>query len=385
MRARSSFHPMYAPMNDRLAAPPQARQASFADYSQIADLEACYGLSPKSHDEWIHLWLNNPAYKHEQDWPIGWVLENPDGKVVGYLGNIPLSYELNQERLLAATSRSWVVEGQYRSYATLLLDYFFSQKNVDLYLTTSLHAEGFAAYQFFEPCPVPAGRWDESSFWITQYRGFVSSSLSCKGLIWARPFVYPLSLSLYLADGITGSRVVEKQGGTEVERCPRFDERFDDFWEELRHARSDVLMGVRTQEILNWHFKHALLNRQVWILTATCRSRLTGYAIFYRQDTPKFGLTRVRLADFQTLHENCSLLYSMIGWALEECRRQGIHMLETTGLRPEKMQFIDQLGPHRRKFRSWLSFYKTQDRHLAEILKDPRVWDLSCFDGDSSL
>ena len=372
-------------MNDRAVVPPQAREASFADYAQIADLEARHRLFRKSNDEWIHLWRNNPAYKHAQDWPIGWVLEDPDRKIVGYIGNVPLFYEFNQERFLAATSRSWVVEARYRSYATLLLDYYFSQKDVHLFLTTSLNAEAFAAYQFFQPSPVPVGRWDEASFWITQYRGFVSSSLISKGLVWARPFVYPLSLSLYLTDRITGTTVIEKQGDTVVERCSRFDERFDYFWEELRRARPDVLMGVRTQDILNWHFKHALLNDHVWILTATRQSRLIGYSIFYREDTPDFGLTRVRLADFQTLQEDYSLLYSMVRWALEECRRQGIHMLEMTGLRPEKMQYINQLRPRRRKFRSWLSFYKTRHRYLAESLKDPKAWDLSCFDGDSSL
>jgi hypothetical protein len=371
-------------MIDRPVAP-KARPASFEDYAQIADLEARYGLSPRSHDEWIHLWKNNPAYQHAPDWPIGWVLENPDGKLVGYLGNIPLSYELNQKRLRAATSRSWVVEPRYRSYAILLLDYFFGQKGVDLYLTTTLNADAFAAYQFFEPRPVPVGRWDEASFWITQYRGFVASSLICKGLISAGPVVCALSLPLYLADRIKGRRAVDKQAGTEVTRCPQFDERFDDFWEELRRTRPDVLMGVRTREILNWHFNTALANRHVWIVTATSRSRLMGYAIFYRQDTPRFGLTRVRLADFQTLYENYSLLSSMSSWAIEECRNQGIHMLEMNGLRPEKMQVINQLTPHRRKFRSWLSFYKTNDPYLAESLRDSRVWDFSCFDGDASL
>ena len=179
--------------------------------------------------------------------------------------------------------------------------------------------------------------------------------------------------------------MIEKHGAVEVERCFRFDERFDDCWEELRCARSNVLMGVRTQETLNWHFKYALLNQHVWILTATYQSRLIGYSVFYREDTPQFGLTRVRLADFQTLQGSYSLLYSMIGWALQECRKQGIHMLETVGLGPEKMELITKLGPRRRKFHSWLSFYKTGDRYLAESLKNSGVWDLSCFDGDSSL
>lgn len=365
--------------------PPKARKAFFADYVQIADLEYRHGLSPKNNEEWTHLWLNNPAYREEHDWPIGWVLEDSNCKIVGYVGNLPLLYELNRKRILVATSRAWVVEARYRSYATLLLDYFFSQKYVKLYLTTSLNAEAFAAYQFFEPTPVPVGSWDEASFWITHYPGFVSSSLIRKQLTWAKPFVFPISSFLFIADRLTGSSVVKGQSEVNLEICSRFDARFDDFWEQLRRVKSDVVLGVRSQETLNWHFKYALLNQKAWILASTCRSRLVGYAIFYREDSPEFGLKRIRLADFQTLQQDNSLLHTMIVWALQECRRHGIHMLEIVGLDSEKMEVLGKLRPRHRKFDSWLSFYKTSDLYLQERLKEPTVWDLSLFDGDSSV
>ncbi len=60
-------------------------------------------------------------------------------------------------------------------------------------------------------------------------------------------------------------------------------------------------------------------------------------------------------------------------------------MLESMGLCPEKAQVIEKLAPYQRKLSSWLSFYKTNDPGLARSLKDPKVWDPSLFDSDSSL
>src|SRR5207248_4247565 len=73
------------------------RQACFDDYEQIAALEARNGLQPKTHEEWRHLWRNNPAYR--DGWPIGWVLENQMGDLVGSLGNIPLLCEFQGKTL----------------------------------------------------------------------------------------------------------------------------------------------------------------------------------------------------------------------------------------------------------------------------------------------
>src|SRR4051794_36781676 len=60
------------------------REAHFSDYPQIEALESRYGLEPRSQDEWAQLWINNPVVRElRPDWPIGWVLENAEGRIVG--------------------------------------------------------------------------------------------------------------------------------------------------------------------------------------------------------------------------------------------------------------------------------------------------------------
>lgn len=365
--------------------PPQVRNASLDDYRQITELERRHSLETKNEEEWRHLWVSNPVYQQvAKGWPIGWVLQDASPKIVGYIGNIPVSYELEGRRVLAATTRAWAVDSIYRSYSLLLLDYFFSQTNVDLYLTTSLNSEAFAGFQSFDPLPVPIGDWNHSIFWITNYAGFLTSSLKLKEVPFAKPLSYPLSLLPFLKDHLRrGIRSKGKQ--VELQFCSTFDERFDSFWNQVRMRRSRVLLATRTREILNWHFRYALLRGEAWILCASKESRLLAYSIFYRQDNTKFGLTRLRLADFQTLESDELLLIPMLSCALQRCRRAGIHMLEIIGVSPEKARAITKLDPYRRDLPSWLAFYKANNTQLAESLKDPKRWDLSCFDGDISL
>src|SRR5713226_10025167 len=79
---------------------PKLREARFKDYDQIAGLESRFGLAVKPYEEWVHLWQGNPLYRElKTGWPIGWVLEDEGGKIVGSMGNIPFLYELDGRRI----------------------------------------------------------------------------------------------------------------------------------------------------------------------------------------------------------------------------------------------------------------------------------------------
>jgi hypothetical protein len=206
-----------------------------------------------------------------------------------------------------------------------------------------------------------------------------------KGIPFGKWLSYPASIPLLIKDYSTRRRFGQNTSPGEIQFCSDFDERFDVFWEDLKRSRSCVLLGTRTREVLEWHFGPGLSVGKVWILCVTRRQHLVAYSIFYRQDNLQFGLKRVRLADFQTIANDNSLLLSMLSCALERCRRSGIQMLEIVGLCPQKTEVIKKLVPYQRKLSSWLSFYKTNNPKLAASLNDPQVWDLSFFDGDSSL
>jgi hypothetical protein len=361
------------------------RAARFQDYQQIAALEARYGLgalSDKSYEKWIHLWQGNPAYRELQsDWSIGWVLEGENGQIVGSMGNIPLQYEFDGKKILAASGRGWVVEPDYRSAAFLLLDHVINQRGVDLYLNNTVSSTSLAGVEFFNCERVPVGLWDEWAVWITDYPSFSESVIAMKNYPFAKVLRYPLSAGLFLKDRLKRSAV--RESDVEICSCLSFDDRFDTFWTNLKAKNPRLLLAVRTVEALEWHFRFALSNSRLWIATIVDGSRLVAYAIFDRKDTSSLGLKRMRLVDFQSL-EGTGFLVPILAWALKKCAAQGLHALINVGRYFDERAFIESAS-FRWKLPAWTFFYRVSDPILAGSLREGRAWAPSLFDGDASL
>jgi hypothetical protein len=385
MNSRHSI-PIEARNTARRSGHPKIREASFDDYYQIAALESRYGFVANRYDEWRHLWVNNPVY-HElrKDWPIGWVLEDENKKIVGSLGNIPFLYEFQGRKIISSSARHWVVEPPYRSYSIFLLDCYYGQTGVQLCVEVGVHFETLDSQSEFHALPVPAGDWDQSVFWITNYNGFARGSLAMKALPLANALSYPLSFALFCKDRFRKNPLDRADHQVAVKPCSDFDDRFDVFWEALKAKRSQVLLATRSREVLTWHFRNSMLNNATWVLTITEGSRLVAYSIFCRHDNPKFGLKRVRLVDFQTIDGDATLLQPMLSWAFKRCQKEGIHMLDVMGLSAQKRDVILKLSPYRRRLPGWSCFYKTRDKKLAVSLENREVWDPCAFDGDATL
>src|SRR5205814_2145577 len=194
------------------------REAGFEDHPQIALLESRYGLESKSYEDWRHLWLGNPLYREMQPgWPIGWVLEDENGRIVGSMSNIPLPYEFEGTRVLAATGRAWAAEPAFRSASLLLLEHLIHQDRIDVYVNNTVSAEASAAVDALDCSPVPVGQWNEAAFWITNHQGFFEDILVRKCGALAKPLSYPIAAAACLKDWLTGKN--PREGNVEVQSC----------------------------------------------------------------------------------------------------------------------------------------------------------------------
>jgi hypothetical protein len=364
----------------------RVRVTRFEDYEKIAMLEARYGLSvlaDNSYGKWVHLWQGNPAYRELQfNWNIGWLIEAENGEIVGSMGNIPLLYEFEGRRILAVSGRAWVVEPAYRSAGLLLLDHVINQRGVDLFVNNTVGATSLDAVNFFKCERVPVGLWDEMAAWITDYPSFFASALVMKNYPLVKPLSYPLAGAFFLKDQFKRSAV--REGDVEISCCLHFDDRFDRFWMELKAKNPQLLLAVRTREVLEWHFKYALSDNRLWIATIAEGSRLVAYAIFDRKDILRLGLKRMRLLDFQSLLPGADMLFPILAWALKKCVAEKLHLLANVG------RYLDEPGimetaSFREKLPAWTFFYRASDPGLAASLKDVRAWAPSLFDGDASL
>jgi len=359
------------------------REARFEDHAAISALEQRVGLKSKPFSEWCALWRNNPVYqKLGPKWPIGWVLEDREGRLVGSLNNLPIPYVFRGKRLLIATGRGWAVEESHRTFALLLMDAYFDQPYADLFFNTTVNGNAAEAHTFFGSKRVPAGDWETAAYLITGYRGFVASALRIKRIPLAGLLSYPASLSLWFKDTVLGRRLPRSAAVCEI--TPSFDERFDTFWKSLENS-SSTLTAERSREILTWHFGESLARNELQILTVSSQGIMRAYGILQRRDEPQYGLKRMRLVDLQSLDKSADHYVAIIRRAVEACRARGIHMLEHVGCGLEKTQVFEQVAPYRRKLPAWPFLYLTRDRQLSIALEDPGAWEPSSFDGDASL
>jgi len=364
------------------------RDACFDDYEQIAAVQQRNHLETKPFHEWEHLWSGNPEREKNPSKPIGFVVEASGGKVVGYTGLIPLSYHFQGRDFAAATGWGMSVDAPYRGHTLALIRRVVSPQAAEFLVDASAKPSVARILDRFlvhrgVGGRIPAGNWNTAAFWITNYRGFLKSALRARGLPSA--LSEPAACAMWMRDNWKGTAAWIRAGDERVQQGPDFDERFDQLWDELKLAYPNRWLATRSRKVLQWHFRFALAANRLWILTIGDNSRILAYALFRRQDNPQFGLTRVRLIDFQAVNGDHSQLVPMLAWALRRCREEGIHMLEAYGFRPDKQHIIDALAPHRRALPAWGFFYAAFEQGLKRQLQIPDVWDPSHFDGDESL
>jgi 3-oxoacyl-(acyl-carrier-protein) synthase/acyl carrier protein/GNAT superfamily N-acetyltransferase len=378
--AESGGPTVVRPQQSRQAA--EIREATLADYPQITSMCARNGLGTKTREEWEHLWTGNPVYRKSPNWPIGWVVENAPGEIVGCLGNIPVSYAFRGREIVGASIYSFALDASHRGHGLLLLERLLEWgRAVDYLLGTTANLSSAKLLEKNRIPRVPAGDWGNSSFWITNSKGFLESALTRKR--WPKVLAYPAAAALKIREAFKPDSWIRQTN--ELNVCSSFDERFDVFWKELQGAYPSRFLTTRSSAMLQWHFQYALKQDQAWIVTREDNSRVLAYAVFSRCDNLDLGLKRVRLVDFQTIDDDSRTLIPMLAWGIRKCQKDGIHMLESFGFHPEKQRVIDGLAPHRRRLGSWSYFYAAQNDALRHELQDPAVWDPSLFDGDASL
>lgn len=361
----------------------KVRVATFDDYEAIMALQKRNGLATKSREEWEHIWLCNPIRQEKANGsPIGYVAETEAAELVGALANITLEYQFEGQAILVATTQGLTVDPRYRGQAIFLIRRALRAVNAQFVIVSSARPT-VSRILDRTMTRVPAGDWDNSRFWITNYVGFLNSVLNSRAL--PRILSYAAAPSLWVRDKILGTHSWADLNSDEAVLLTGFDERFDRFWEQLKKEYPRRLMATRSRDVLQWHFKYALAENRMWLFVVEKPSGILAYGIVCRQDNPQFGLRRMRLVDFQTLNERVDLVVPILARAFRKCQEEGIHMLEAFGFRPDKQRVIDALSPHQRRLPGWSFFYKCWDKNMAAKMQDPEVWDPTHFDGDASL
>ncbi|MGD0652991.1 MAG: hypothetical protein ABSA16_01480 [Thermoguttaceae bacterium] len=358
----------------------QVREMQFDDYAAVDDVRIRNGLLPESIEHWEHLNKNNPFSPADSHVPMGWVLENDKGKIVGIYGNLPLAYEWNGQRLLAGVSHSWAVNPEYRQASLLLVSEYLQQKNVDLLINSSANKDTARIFEMMKAHRLPTPYYDEVLTWIVNYPECIVAALRYKRAGVLKLLGYPLGLGLKTMDFL-----LRRNRFGRVPACVRqiddFDERFDVFWAHLCQDQN-ILTAVRNREAMAWHFKFILREKGALILILEDQGRMAGYIILLRQYIKKLGLVRYRVADLKVLGQNAEYVEMLMKATLQKAREHNIDLVEVVGLRPFKRKILERFRPYRRKLPGWPFWFKVVKPIQGLDLDNVEVWDPSPFHGD---
>jgi hypothetical protein len=264
----------------------------------------------------------------------------------------------------------------------LLVSQYFNQENVDLFLSGTWN--DFLAESFIHAGAqrMAAGDWRTAAFAITGYQGFAESELRRKAVPLAGLLSGPLGSMLSLKDRFTAKPIPRTD--IEIKLARDFDQRFGNFWEILSQ-RGDTLLAERSREALKWHFGAALEKNNLWVLTAARNGNIDACAVLQRRDEPEYGLKRMRMVDFQACDWHDQYCAALMRRAHQECRAQGIHVLELVGRGFAKTRIFDESAPHHRQLAAWSYFYLAKEAGLANQLLQADAWAPTSYDLDSSL
>ena len=370
--------------------PPEIRPTRFSDFPQIHRLESEHFSELYTPDDRRRLFEDNPLWPRlRPTWPLGWVLEDSAGAIVGSVGNIPSRYVYRGEDKICANGHSWVTSAEHRAYAPMLMDEYFHQAGADLFVSSRVGPHAAPLWRAYGT-PMCVGDWSRMAYVVTDRRAAARAALLASGFPFARTLSVPAAVALGVADRLASRPLPAAPHDVEVVENDTFDDRFDAFWEELRDRNRNTVLAVRDRPTLAWRFGIPLRAGRLWVHEAHRKGRMRAYCVvrahYHRPAAAhrSSGLHRMRIVDYQSVDGSVDLLPGLLRAAALCCARNGYTMLEHNACEVPKMRSFDRAAPHRKAKETWSFYVRTTDPALTADLERPEVWDPSEYDGEPS-
>jgi hypothetical protein len=354
----------------------RVRAASLDDLETVREVSVRNGLSGFDCDERRRWWLSHPFRVEFEGVPIGWVLENSAGEIVGTFSNIHMMYEMEGQRFKCGIAGSWGVDPEYRSASLLLATSFFSQKGVDLCFNGSASSVSSRLMPVMKAKKVESTDYDLSYFWITGHRSFAEAVLRKKNIPTADALSHVAGLALRAVDGL---RPKHQSHSFSVTSLQGFGEEFDCFWKKLSRGRR-CFRAVRSSAALEWRFGAALRQRRAIVLGALKNGELAGYIVLLEKCREHLKLREFVIADLQALDNSPEAILDLLSTAIEFTRECGLDALEFQGWSQAKRQIALKLKPRSYRYPVWPLYYKAIHPHVVSGLACSETLDCSPFD-----
>jgi hypothetical protein len=268
---------------------------------ELASFLEAEGAAGLSRDTWLLkfkvFWDENPFFKDD---PRGWIIENKENKIVGFLGNIPVVYQAFGQEEKAYWATTWFVSESGRSKSLDLFRCFMKQKGILFDTTPSKAVERILSKRFKFSKKIFV--WTQSEYVIpVNFRSFArfASSKSDKlgPLFYAMGCLFCLCLrgSNFLLSKV--SYLSRRKMNAKVSLISSMPDDIESWWQLC--GKSDALMLKRNRKTLNWLFFSSLRNsRKIFeIREGGCLIGLAAFKVCNRQSWSYLELLDFLLID----------------------------------------------------------------------------------------
>ncbi|MGM0771782.1 MAG: hypothetical protein ACQESU_09285 [Halobacteriota archaeon] len=263
------------------------RQVEERDFSELADLlKEGLGLSSDiwklRFDMW---WINNPWI--DPAIPFGWVIEDDESEIVGFLGNIPVKYQIKGEDDIAVAATSLYVRPSVRGISSIRLTLAFDrQENVRLLLHTTPNEVAAKIYSKFGSSEMHVP-FKNMEYWHIRDYGkmfdlYVQTNLKSHRLLpLMEASLFPIKLISpffrWFIDKMNFKLPPDHYKCSIAADC---DDSFTELWENNR--KENVTTICRDVETLRWlYFSEAVAEKRYVVKCVDTRnSELVGYFVF---------------------------------------------------------------------------------------------------------
>ncbi|HEY1755178.1 MAG TPA: hypothetical protein VGG72_07250 [Bryobacteraceae bacterium] len=359
------------------AAPPRIRESTFEDAGAISQLNQRNGMGALDQIAWRECWETHPFAAEFRNIPIGWVLENEPGCVVGSLDNIHMLYDLAGKPIKAVVAAGWLVDPEHRGKALQLMTTFFRQPGIDLWLNVTATPATGQILTAMKLKRIPIPDYGSPCFWALRPRAFARAALQRRSIRGAALAAWPAGLALLARD--VWLRSGRGKLTAPVRRLKQFDERFDELWASTRTAPKR-LRAVRTRALLEWRFRNELRGGRAVIITAEEGAALSGYAVLARRKDTDTGMNLYDLADLQARGDDPATFRNLLLGSIKIAREEGADALKFSTGTPAKRAPAEALRPYSYRLPFWQQYFKASPELTAE-LSIADAWDFSWFDG----
>jgi hypothetical protein len=330
------------------------------------------GFPLTTKDFWVEVfdfwWTSNPAYTPHI--PKGWVLEN-DTTLVGFIGNIPVHFQVRGAMEIAAVSNSWYVDPSVRGIFSLrLFNEYLKQKNISLFLFKEEDDENVMnilhKYKFTEYI-LPSSR--------TEYAYIIDKTkvkfLVRKFLFTRRfPKMHELPEFFKRVGMFIGAYLYQKPVNREnsaagqeysTSLCTYCKEDFSRLWEP--HQISCDVSLSRDTKTLNWlYFSSGIPNKRAVIQCHRLRDKtLAGYMVFDFKQSEMTNVVKMSLTDICIKDYDPRVLASLLSFAIDTGKQNNAAFLSVWSNSPEMETY----------FRSALTMRKAAKHYRYLRFSDP--------------